>query len=163
DLDRLDHGHRVAFEVLGLLITVKLERAQPTRFGHRLHVAHRVVPEDADRRHERRERAHDRRDLLRCHEARRVLDEDEPERVRAGGAARNPPPGAPRFAARAHDRLHHAFTSFNSRILLGTSVARTRPSPTSTAWAPADTTRRTSAPVKNPLSLTTMGPGGIDG
>src|SRR3989442_1711830 len=84
DLDRFDPRKRVALEILRLLVAVELERAQAARFGHRLDVARRVVPEDADRRHERRQRADDRRDLLRRHEARRVLDEDEPERVRAG-------------------------------------------------------------------------------
>src|SRR5689334_16562248 len=51
----------------------------------------------------------------------------------------------------------------SSRTLAATSAALTSPSPTSTACAPASTTRRTSSAVKNPLSLTTIGPGGICG
>src|SRR2546427_553274 len=47
--------------------------------------------------------------------------------------------------------------------LASMSVARTSPSPTRTAWAPAATTRPTSAPVMIPLSLTATEPGGMSG
>src|SRR5438093_13742329 len=60
-------------------------------------------------------------------------------------------------------RVHRESTRVSSLIFAGMSAARTRPSPTRIAWAPATTTRRTSAAVKKPLSLTTIGPGGISG
>ena len=56
-----------------------------------------------------------------------------------------------------------ASTVASSRSFAAGSPARTSASPTSTACAPAATTRLTSSPVKNPLSLTTAGPGGIEG
>src|SRR5881628_1160346 len=60
-------------------------------------------------------------------------------------------------------RVHRESTRVSSLIFAGMSAARTRPSPTRIAWAPATTTRRTSAAVKKPLSLTTIGPSGISG
>src|SRR6058998_124098 len=53
-------------------------------------------------------------------------------------------------------RVHRESTRVSSLIFAGMSAARTRPSPTRT-------TRRTSAAVKKPLSLTTIGPSGISG
>src|SRR5439155_10406691 len=82
-LDRLDDRERVALQVLGPFVAVELERPEPARLGDRLDVARGVVPEDADRRDERWQRPNDRRDLLRRHEARRTLHEDEPEGVGA--------------------------------------------------------------------------------
>src|SRR6058998_3285125 len=60
-------------------------------------------------------------------------------------------------------RVHRESTRVSSLIFAGMSAARTRPSPTRIAWAPATTTWRTSAAVKKPLSLTTIGPSGISG
>ena len=84
ELDRLDHRHRVAFEVLRLLVAVELQGAEAACIHDRLDMTGRVIPEDADRRHERRQRANDRGHLRGRHESRRVLDEDEAERVGAG-------------------------------------------------------------------------------
>src|SRR5215472_6496733 len=115
---------------------MELQGAEAARLHDRLDVAGRMVPEDADGGHEWRQRAYDRSNLDRRHEARRVLDEDEAECVGA-----------------RLDRRHRVFEigdtadfhtghgrSVSSLIFAGTSPARTRPSPTRTAWAPAATT-----------------------
>src|SRR4030095_7792193 len=108
-----------------------------------------------ERRDVRREPAHEGRHLRRCHESRRVLDEDEAERVGAG-------------VHRDHRvveigdaaDLHLGHRRVRSRTLPPTPRPSTSPSPTSTARAPAATTWRTWSPVKKPLSLMTIGPGG---
>src|SRR5215470_8567570 len=137
---------------------MELQRAQPARLGDRLDVSGRMIPEHPDRCDERRQPADDRRDLLGRHEPRRVLDEDEAQRVGAGldrvtrvGGVRDPTDLDPN-----HD-------SDSSRTFAATSSARTSASPTSTAWAPAATTGRTWSAVKKPLALTTSRPAGISG
>src|SRR5881409_2703835 len=157
-LDRLDDRDGRPLPVLGVLVAVQLDRAQSARLDDGLDVARRMVPEDADGRDEWRQPTHDRRNLLGGDEARRPLDEDEAERV---GARLHGHPGVVEIGDAADLDPGHA--SLSSRIFAPTSEAFTSPSPTSTAWAPASTTRRTSSPVKKPLSLTTIGPGGICG
>src|SRR5262245_25113969 len=153
-----------------------------------------MIPEHADRRDEGWQALDDGRDLLGRDEARRVLDEDEPERVGAkldrrpgvlgvGDAADLDPDHHPRVGPDAPPvspatletpgdtpstspppcRGRFDPRKVSSAIFAPTSSARTSPSPTSTAWAPAAATRRTCAPVKKPLSLTTSGPGGMCG
>src|SRR3989441_10439462 len=137
----------------------------PPRFaGRALHARHRTLapPRFAERAlHARHRTLAPPRFAQRARHARhRTLA--PPRFAQRARHARHRTLAAPRFAERA---LHSHVSSrrVSSRILAATSAARTRASPISTAWAPAATTRRTSAPVKNPLSLTTMGPGGISG
>src|SRR6266545_2789945 len=118
-----------------------------------------MIPEDADRRHEGRELGDDGGGGPRLHVARGVLDEDEAERVRTcvDGAARVLDTRDAADLDPDHERRA------SSRTLAGTSGARTSPSPTRTARAPARTTDSTSVRVKMPLSLTAVCARGIRG
>ena len=86
---------------------------------------------------------------LRADITRRALDEVEAERVGAGVDAR-----ARVFRIGDPADLDADHASRSSRTLADTSDARTSPSPTRMAWAPAATTFSTSAPEAMPLSLT---------
>src|SRR5262249_18810830 len=136
---------------------VELRRPQAALLGDRLDVPGPVVPEHADRRHERRQPGDDRRGHVGRDVARRALDEDEAEGI---GARLHAEPRVLRAGDPAELDLHR---SDSSRILAATAPARSSVSPTRTAWAPASTTRATSAPLASPLSLTASGPGGIWG
>ena len=157
-LDDLDGGQGVLAERLRRLVAVELQRPEPALLGHRLDVPGGVVPEDADGRDEGRQLRDDRGGHLRADIARRALDEVEAERVGAGRDAHARVLG---IGDPADLDADHA--SRSSRTLADTSGARTSPSPTRMAWAPAATTRSTSAPEAMPLSLTATWPGGISG
>src|SRR5581483_5602684 len=177
DLDRLENRAGGGDDGLGRLAPVELHRPEPALLDDRGHVGGRVVPEHADRTDERRQRPDDRRHGRGRDEPRRALDEDEPEGVgprlrrpegvvevrdaadldadhRRGGAAAPSPAAA---ARRASPRPR------SSPSLAAGSPLRESDSPTSTAWAPAARTRRTSAREAIPLSEIRHAPAGACG
>src|SRR5215470_15643333 len=163
ELDRLDHGQVIVREVLRVLRAMELQRAEPHLRRHRLDVRGGVIPEDAHGRHEGREIRDDGSGGRRFHIARRLLHEDEAQGVgsrlhRAAGVgdARDPADLDPDHPRGLRSAGRPASRRASSRTLARTSWARTSPSPTRTAWAPALTTRCTSSRVKMPLSLTAV-------
>src|SRR5262249_48346212 len=152
---RLDGGQVDLLDVLGRLVAVELDAFDLDAAQHPLDLAPRRVAEDGDPLHLTRDA---RRDGIRLRELERT------------GAARYEVQ-SDQVGARVHRRLGVVGTGDAADLDpdvhdLPRSSARARPtsgsrikaSPTSTASAPATSSRRTSACVKMPLSATTTIP-----
>jgi len=222
ELDRLDHRQLVALKRLRLLVAVELQGAQAARFGDRLDVTSRVIPEDAHRRDKRgsartigatcsgvtkrgvfstkmNPRASAPASTAvsasstfvipqiltlifsawggetpphvppgsRCARSTRRAHVPPGSRCACSTRRGSVPPGSRSACSGGGSRggIIHAPPGrvASTRDLRGDVAGAYERLSISTAWAPAETTRRTSAPVKKPLSLTTMGPGGIAG